>query len=61
MIGWETFFTLIEKDIKSEVNIIIATLHWYMIKNSFVCLGLGDNVSGLIFKEILQIKQFVFL
>lgn len=45
MIGWELLHKLIENDIKTESDIIVAITHWYLIKQAhFRCLGTGDEV-----------------
>lgn len=45
MIGWDLLFKLIENDLKTESDIIVAIAHWYLIKQAgFRCLGTGDEV-----------------
>lgn len=45
MIGWDLLFKLIENDLKTESDIIVAITHWYLIKQAgFRCLGTGDEV-----------------
>lgn len=47
MIGWDLLFKLIENDLKTESDIIVAVAHWYLIKQAgFRCLGTGDEVIG---------------
>lgn len=46
MIGWELLYELIQKDLKTESDIIVAITHWYLIKQAgFRCLGTGDEVK----------------
>lgn len=50
MIGWELLYKLIEKDLKTETDIIVAITHWYLISQAgFLCLGTGDEVRAHIF------------
>jgi len=44
LVGWQLLHKLIENDIKTEADIIVAITHWFLIKQgSFLCLGLGDQ------------------
>ncbi|XP_055325227.1 proteasome inhibitor PI31 subunit-like [Sitodiplosis mosellana] len=44
MVGWELLYKHIEKDIKTETDIIVAITHWYLINQAgFRCLGTGDE------------------
>lgn len=44
MIGWECLYKLIEEDLKTESDIIVAITHWYLIKEAgFRCLSTGDE------------------
>lgn len=46
MVGWDLLYRLIERDLKTETDIIVAITHWYLIKEAgFRCLGTGDEVS----------------
>lgn len=50
MIGWDLLFKLIENDLKTESDIVVAIAHWYLIKQAgFRCLGTGDEVIGRCF------------
>lgn len=45
MIGWDLLYKLIEKELKTESDVIVAITHWFLIKNAtFRCLGTGDEV-----------------
>lgn len=45
LVGWELLYALIEANLKSESDVIIAITHWFLIKEGgFRCLGTGDNV-----------------
>lgn len=45
MVGWELLYKLIERDVKTESDIIVAITHWYLINQAgFRCLGTGDEV-----------------
>ncbi|XP_055386515.1 proteasome inhibitor PI31 subunit [Condylostylus longicornis] len=42
--GWDLLYRTIQSDIKSEADVIVAIIHWYLTKNeSFKCLGIGDD------------------
>lgn len=46
LVGWQLLHKLIENDIKSEADVIVAVAHWFLIKEGgFLCLGLGDEVG----------------
>lgn len=50
LIGWDLLYKLIEKDIKTEADVIVAIVHWFLIKEGeFRCLGIGDQVRFSIF------------
>lgn len=59
MIGWDLLYQLIEKDLKTESDIIVAITHWYLIKEAgFRCLGTGDEVSTpLEWRKITAVRQ----
>lgn len=45
LVGWELLYALIEANLKSESDVIIAITHWFLIKEGgFRCLSTGDNV-----------------
>lgn len=47
LVGWQILHKLIENDIKSEKDVIIAVTHWFLIKEGgFLCLGTGDKVCS---------------
>lgn len=47
MIGWDLLHKLIEKDLKTESDVIVAIAHWFLIKQAtFRCLGTGDEVRN---------------
>jgi len=44
LVGWDVLYKLIEKDLKTEADVIIAITHWFLIVNGkFRCLGVGDQ------------------
>lgn len=56
MIGWDLLFKLIERDLKTESDLIVAITHWYLIKQAgFRCLGIGDEVSIIIAAKLYYI------
>lgn len=45
LVGWDLLYKLAEKAIKTECDVLIAIIHWFLIKNAgFRCLGIGDQV-----------------
>lgn len=50
LIGWELLYKLIENNLRSESDIIIAIAHWFLIKEGiFRCIGVGDKVCFFLF------------
>lgn len=47
LFGWELLWTIIEDTIRSPSDLIVAFVHWQMIKFSFSCLGTGDEVTNV--------------
>lgn len=43
LFGWELLTKLIESDVKNAMDLVVALVHWQMVKLSFVCLGTGDD------------------
>lgn len=43
--GFEIVQTLYDNQIVKKEDVIILFVHWYLIKNGFRCIGLGDSVS----------------
>lgn len=44
--GWEVLYKLIENDIKTECDILVAVIHWFLVQNGgFRCIGIGDQVK----------------
>lgn len=41
--GWELLTRLIEADVRNAQDLIVALVHWQMVKLSFACLGTGDD------------------
>lgn len=57
MIGWDLLYKLIEPDLKTETDIIVAVTHGYLIKQAgFRCLGTGYEVWNLLL--VLQANHF---
>lgn len=48
LFGWDLLYGSIEKDIKSNQDILICLTHLVLISNGFKCIGIGDskNLSG---------------
>lgn len=45
--GWELLSNIIEDNVHCASDLIVAFVHWQMIKLSFSCLGNGDEVCYL--------------
>lgn len=43
--GWEFFFKTIETVLRNKADIVVALVHWLLVKNSFQCAGIGEDVS----------------
>lgn len=41
--GWELLTKLIEDDVKSSEDLIVALVHWQLVQLAFTCLGVGDE------------------
>lgn len=44
-VGLETQLKLVEESIKNEEDALVVFIHWLLVKNGFLCIGLGENVS----------------
>lgn len=61
MVGWELLYKLIEKDLKTESDLIVAITHWYLINQAgFRCLGTGDEVSKVLDVHFKYVKFTFF-
>lgn len=59
LVGWQLLHKLIEKDIKSEADIIVAISHWFFIKQGeFQCLGVGDQVSSYFLLALVFVNLY---
>lgn len=54
MFGWDLTYKLIEKEIKSESDVLIGVVHWCLISKGFRCVGIGDDVLNLSFLTKLK-------
>lgn len=41
---WDLLYNMNKDKIRSKYDIMIAFVHWALIKNGFLCVGLGDDV-----------------
>lgn len=53
LFGWDLTFKTVEKDIKRKSDIIVAFIHWNLIKTGFRNIGIGEEVSSYFFIYIL--------
>lgn len=44
-IGLEVHLKIAQESIKKEDDALVVFIHWLLIKNEFLCIGLGENVS----------------
>lgn len=44
-VGLETQLKLVEESIKNEEDALVVFIHWLLVKNGFLCIGLGENVD----------------
>lgn len=45
MFGWDLTFRTVEKDIKRKSDILVAFIHWNLMKRGFRSIGVGDEVN----------------
>lgn len=43
--GFELFQEIYNKQITKKEDLLILFIHWYLIKQGFRCIGIGDSVS----------------
>ncbi|XP_045449238.1 proteasome inhibitor PI31 subunit isoform X1 [Melitaea cinxia] len=43
LFGWDLTFKTVEKDVKRKSDIIVAFIHWNLIKRGFRNIGIGDE------------------
>ncbi|XP_067008959.1 proteasome inhibitor PI31 subunit [Anabrus simplex] len=43
MFGWDLVYKLAEKDITKKEDVLVVLIHWFLLKNGFKCVGIGDN------------------
>ena len=49
IVGLEVFFASVESEIKSPEDALVALIHWMMISNNYICVGVGETVSCFFF------------
>lgn len=42
--GWELLWATVEQSMRGSPDLIVAFVHWQLIKFCFSCLGSGDEV-----------------
>ncbi|XP_017303072.2 proteasome inhibitor PI31 subunit-like [Diaphorina citri] len=45
-VGLEVHLKIARESIKKEDDALVVFIHWLLIKNEFLCIGLGENVSS---------------
>lgn len=45
MFGWDLTFRTVEKDIKRKSDVLVAFIHWNLMKRGFRSIGVGDEVN----------------
>lgn len=43
LFGWDLLYKTIETKISKESDVLIALTHWFLVRNSLLCLGVGDD------------------
>ncbi|XP_045775678.1 proteasome inhibitor PI31 subunit [Maniola jurtina] len=43
LFGWDLTFKTVEKDIKQKSDVVVAFIHWNLIKRGFRSIGIGDE------------------
>ncbi|XP_026319953.1 proteasome inhibitor PI31 subunit [Hyposmocoma kahamanoa] len=43
MFGWDLTFRTVEKDIKRKSDVLVAFIHWNLMKRGFRSIGVGDE------------------
>lgn len=48
LFGWDLLYASVEKDVKSNQDVLVCFVHLVLVSNGFKCIGLGDskNVDG---------------
>lgn len=47
LVGWELLYHSVEYVIEKKEDVLIALIHWVLIKNGYKCIGVGsDTVSN---------------
>ncbi|XP_059614487.1 proteasome inhibitor PI31 subunit [Phlebotomus argentipes] len=41
--GWSLLLRTIANDIRSDLDVLVAVIHWHMTRNGFSCLSIGDD------------------
>ena len=41
----EVFYSIVEREVSSSDDALVALIHWLMIQNGYVCIGSGETVS----------------
>lgn len=42
--GFESIYKLVEAAVQAKSDVLIAIIHWYLTKNAFRNVGIGDDV-----------------
>lgn len=62
LFGWDLTYKTVEKDIKQKSDVIVAFIHWNLMKRGFRSIGIGDEVIALSFLIliVLTAREFIF-
>lgn len=44
--GWELLFASVENAIRTKEDLMVVVFHWLMIRENYLCVGTGNEVSG---------------
>lgn len=60
LFGWDLTFKTVEKDIKRKSDVIVAFIHWNLIKRGFRNIGIGEEVSSCFIYIYIYINNMFF-
>lgn len=44
MNGWTLLYKTVERDIETKSDVLIAVVHWQLLRVGMKCIGIGDDV-----------------
>lgn len=46
MNGWTLLYKTVERDIEAKSDVLMAVVHWQLLRAGMKCIGIGDDVNG---------------